>query len=279
MAFLKEKIEIGVEEAELKTINTFSSFSRKVKWALAILAIGAIPAYFIASFASQKFWLKKYQPGNFTAKPSFTGALAPKISELNIGRPAAGVNSAWAKVSNPNLDLSLDNAGFKFNFYNAQKQLVYTYPDKLPEKFFLLPGQSKYLTAPSFSLSQPIAYVNLVFDDNLLWQKRLVIPKVSFTTPKPQISQQDSPKTLAVEGYFINDSPYVLKQVTLTFKLSDSKNNTLDITRHAEFTVAQFERRGYKQLWPGLSADDVSRVEVTADTDTLNPKNLSAARE
>ena len=280
MAFLKQKIEIGVEEAELKAAKTFSSFPAVVKWAIVLLSIACIPAYFIAKTASEKIWLARYQAGSVKAKPSFSNPLAPQISGLQLGRPSAGTYSAWAKISNPNLDLSLDNAGFKFNFYNSQKQLIFSYPDdKSPEKFFLLPNQSKYLTVPRFSTAEPIAYPNLTFDQNLPWQKRLAIPKVDLIAPKPQIRRQDSPKALIVEGYFVNNSPYGLKRVTLTFKLLDAQNKIIDVTRGAAFTVAPFERRAYNQPWPELSAAGADHAEVTADTDTLDPGNLSAGED
>ena len=278
MAFLKQKIEIGVEEAELKAVKTFSSFSKPAKWIFVILTIAILPGYFISRTISEKYWEKKYQAQHFAAKPSFETAGAPEISELTFKLLPDGKYSAWAKISNPNFDLSLANAGYQFKFYNSQNKEIFSYPAKL-QTFFLLPGQNKYLTVAPFSVSERIADKKLIFDQNLHWQKRLFIPKINFSYSTVQISQQRVPQALAAEGYYVNNSPYILKDVVITIKLYDLQNTLLDVSQRLDHAIAASGRRGYKFQWPEFTGRDPGefKAEITVDTNTLDPKNFSVA--
>jgi len=78
------------------------------------------------------------------------------------------------------------------------------------------------------------------------------------------------------QGDFVNNSPYTLSKVRLTFVLFDQNQKIIGVSQRDESTVAPFERRAYKQLWPNMTAGNLSRVDVTADTNTLDPSNLSA---
>ena len=80
-----------------------------------------------------------------------------------------------------------------------------------------------------------------------------------------------------VQGDFLNNSPYTLGKVRLTFVLYNNSGQVVGSSQRDEFTVAPFERRAYKQLWPNAQVPGLARVEVTADTDTLDPNNLSIA--
>lgn len=270
MSLLKEKIEIGVEEAELETQKILGSVNPFFRWLLILCVISIIPAYFIARSVSQKIWSARYQQGALSAKPSFTDPKAPKVSKVSVTSLGTGLYSAVVQITNENLDLSADNLPFAFNFYNDSKQLLYSYTDRL----YLLPNQKKYVITPRFSTDQPITAVSFNFTEDPVWQKRLNLPVIKFTANTPTASTQTSPQAFVLEGDFTNNSIYTLKQVRLNFVLFDGSGNIIGTSRRDENTVAPNERRSYKQLWPNLTAPTLNRTEVSVETNTLDSGNL-----
>jgi len=272
MPLLKEKIEMEVQEAELFAQKNLGSFPPMLRWLLVFMVVAIIPAYYISRSVSQKIWLSRYEQGATVGKPSFTNPQAPKISAVTLTTGGSGSFAAIVQISNQNLDLSIDNVPYSFTFYNSQKQQIYQYQNTL----FLLPNQTKYVTAPTFTPTEPIAYANFQLPQTLPWQKRLDIPTVNLSTSLPQTFEQTSPTAFVAQGDFVNNSPYTLSKVHLTFVLFDQSNNIIGTSQRDEFTVTPFERRAYKQLWPNMIAPNLNRLDVTADTDTLDPNNLSA---
>jgi hypothetical protein len=167
----------------------------------------------------------------------------------------------------------LENVPYNFTFYNAQKQQIYQYQGNL----FLLPNQTKYVTAPTFTPTEQITYSDFQIpaEKDLPWQKRLNTPIVNLETSIPQNFEQISPLAFVAQGDFVNNSPYTLAKVRLTFVLYDQNQKIIGISQRDEQTVAPFERRAYKQLWPNMTAPNLNHITVTADTDTLNSNNLS----
>lgn len=76
------------------------------------------------------------------------------------------------------------------------------------------------------------------------------------------------------EGSFQNQSPYNLGRVRLVFFLYDQNKRIISVSQRDEFTVKPYERRGYKQLWPGVYSTSVASAEVFAETDILDQENI-----
>ncbi len=274
MSLLKEKIEIGIEETELQTQKFLGSINPFFRWILILSTLAIIPAYFVAKSVSQKIWTTRYQQGALIAKPSFTDPKAPEISTVTLTSLGENLYSAVVKITNENLDLSANNVPFALNFYNSKKELLYSYTDKL----FLLPNHKKYIIAPRFEVYDQIAFAELVLTQEPKWQKRLSLPQIKLSASTPSVSNQFSPQAFVLDGNFVNNSVYELKQVRLNFVLFDTAGKIIGASRRDEFTVAPFERRSYKQLWPNLSAPTLSRAEVTVETNTLDTSNFSVSK-
>lgn len=272
MSLLKDKVELDIQEAELFARQSLGGLPRAFVWLMAVAVLSIIPGYYVAKSLSRKIWTARYRQGAILAKPSFTNPKEPKISEVTITTSGPGSYSAIAQISNQNLDLSVDKVPYSFVFYNAQKQEIQRYSDTL----FLLPNQTKYITAPAFSPLEKIAYANFELPKDLPWQKRLTIPAVNLAASQPQTFQQSSPQAFVVQGDFLNNSPYTLTKVRLTFVLFDTSGRIIGVSQRDEFTVTPFERRAYKQLWPNMAADNLGNALVTADSDSLDPGNISA---
>lgn len=270
MSLLKDKIEIGIQEAELGTQKALGSVPLIIRLVIILLVLGIIPSYYIARSLSQKIWLSRYEQGAVLAKMSFTNPQAPSISPVHVTSLGGNSFAAAVQISNPNSSLSLDQVPDSFTFYNAQKQQIYTFNDTL----YILPNQTKYLTVPTFTTTEKIAYADFTLPKSLPWQHRLNTPAVSLITSIPSNFEQYSPVAMVVQGDFSNNSPYTLKQVALAFLLFDSSDQIIGVSSRDEFTVMPFERRSYKQLWPNLVAPNLSKVEVDAYTNTLDPADL-----
>jgi hypothetical protein len=270
MSLLKDKIELGIQEAELGTQQALSRIPALLRWLLILAVLGTFPAYLIAKNVSKKIWLSRLQQGALTAKPSFTNPLPPKISPVSVVTLGTGVYAAVVEVSNENLDLSADQVLYEFSFYNSQKQKVSSFSGKL----YLLPNQKKYIGAPTFRTSEAITYANFDLPPDISWQKRLFIPSVKLIAQTPKYYQQTLPSAFVVEGDFSNQSPYTLNRVQLTFVLFNTAGKIIGVSQREESTVAPFERRAYKQLWPDTFAADLNNVKVTANTNVLDPNNI-----
>lgn len=276
MSLLKDKIEVRGIEAELQVEKTLNEFPPYLKWAVIMMVLAIIPGYFLAKSLSYKYWQNKYKSAAVAAKPSFTDAKPPAVVSIDITTTGADTYSAVAALANENLELSLDNAPYNFKFYNGKNELIYITSGKT----FLLPGQilagqKKYIVAPKISTSEKITSAGVDFPEKLPWQKRLQIPKVKLITPTPSASYQTNPLAFVLEGSFTNNSPYGLKEVRLTFLVYNGAKQIIAVSQRVENSIAPFERRAYKQFWPNVYSGQVNTSAVFAETDTLDPENLS----
>lgn len=277
MSLFKDEVEIKIMEGELQAKNTFQSQPRIFRWVIIFFICSIIPAYYIAKFTSKKIWLSRYSQNAVSAKASFTNPLPIKKSDVTLTSSGNNTYAAAIKITNPNLSLSLDQVTYQFNFYNSQKQQIYTYPDKL----FLLPNQSKYVTVPTFNMTDKIAYADFQMpsEEKVPWQKRLEIPQVQLLTSIPNTDNQSSPQAFVVQGDFTNNSPYNLNKVRLTFIIYDKSDKIINISQRDEFNLTAYERRAYNQTWPNTTINNLGRVEVSADTDVLDPNNISVVTD
>lgn len=271
MSLFTEKLELGVQELKLDTGKTLNQMPWILKWGIILAVFATLPAYFIVKNISLRIWTSRYSQGALTAKPSFSNPKPPVLSAVSITTMGENTYAAIVKVSNPNLELSAQGINYTFKFYDEKKQLLYTSPT---ETFFLLPDQGKYLTVPRFTTGQPVAFSEIKISEEINWQKKLDIPKITLVTPQPETYHQQSPPAFVVEGNYLNQSPYNLKSLRLTFVLYNYSNQIIGLSQRDEFSVAPFERRSYKQLWPFLAAVDLAKVEVLADTNPLDPNNI-----
>ncbi len=275
MAFLKEKIEIGIEQAELNAQNTFLGFSKGVKLYIVIMAITIIPVYFVSKIAAEKIWLAKNSANAIAAKASFVNALAPQISEVNVLNIGNGFYAAVVEIRNKNFDLSFHNTAYKFTFYNSAQQQVYESSGTtflLPSQ--LLPSQAKYVALARFPSQEPVAFAEFKLEDNIRWQKRLAIEDIKIVSPKPRYFEQLSPPAFVAEGDFVNESSYYLRQVRLIFLVRDFNDKIIAMDQRDEGNVRPSQRRAYKQIWPNLSGNLVKSVEVFVETNPFDPNNL-----
>lgn len=269
MAFFKEKLELRIAESELwvrELLGNFAPWQRKV---ITLCLLLIIPGYIGAKALGYSMNQKQLAPSLLTAKPSFTSSQNIQIGTVRIAKSGNTTYSAAVKIVNPNTDLSLPETTAKLEFKSG-KEVVYSED----VKFFLLPGQSKELVVPRAVSISSITSGELILPEKLSWQKRFSIQNVKLNASTPSAYNQTEPTAFVVEGAVANQSPYLLKKTVINFVLYDKQGAMLGASSRSEFDIKPFERRAYKQLWPGIYTDSVTRVEVLPETNTLDSSNL-----
>ncbi len=271
MAFVKEKLELEVAEAELQTKKALSGFGSAQKRVFIFCLIMIIPAYIAIKETALHVDLGRYRKDELAAMPAFQNPQAPQISNINITEAGAGIYSVAAQITNKNLTLSLDKVSYDFLLFNAQNQQVGSSQATL----YLLPGETKYLILPNFQTTETITGAQIQFPQNLPWQKRLNIPTVSLSASTPAASNQQNPPAFVVQGTVYNNSPYQLNEVDIGFILRDAAGKIIAASTRTEFTFEPFERRAYVQLWPNVYTTAVTTVNVYPETDVLDNSNIT----
>ena len=130
MSLLQDKIEVSVAEAELNAQQALSTFPRPIRWLLILGILAIIPVYFISKSWAQSYWLARYDADRIAAKASFAQAKPPTVSAVTLIPVSSDSYTAIVSIKNENVDLSLAATQFKFNFYDAHKELVASLTDK-----------------------------------------------------------------------------------------------------------------------------------------------------
>lgn len=269
MAFFKEKLELRIAESELWIRELLANFSPFQRTIIGFCLICIIPGYFFAKSISYNLAKKELGETLLTAKPSFLAAEKIQVGSVRIAKSGNGAYSAAVTVVNPNTNLSLPETTARMELKSGE-QVLFTEDIK----FFLLPGQSKELVLPRALSSLPITSGQLLIPDQLSWQKRFSIQTVKLIASTPTAFNQIDPTAFVVEGTIVNQSPYLLKKTTINFLLYDKQGTMLGASSRSEFDIKPFERRAYKQLWPGMYSESVTRVEVLPETNVLDSSNL-----
>jgi hypothetical protein len=270
MSLLKDKIEIQIEETELNVQKTLQSLPKVVRWFTIIITLAIIPAYFISQNIAYKILLNRYNQNQALAKPSFTNPSQPKNSNVYLTTLGQNQYAAAVMLTNLNLDLSVKQLDYQFIFSNSKKQEVYRYNGKT----YLLPNESKYVIVPTFTTNEQIIFADFVLPEKISWQKRIEIPKINLSTSLPKIGFELNPFNFYVEGNFVNNSNYELREAKITFVLFDQSGTIVGLSQRDEYTIKPNEQRSYKQLWPNMNPDNIDKVKVDVFTNPLNENNL-----
>jgi hypothetical protein len=271
MSLLTDELQVKAGEIELAAAQGFGQFPKYKKILLIIFLAGLIPAYILTRFLSNWYWDNQYKNLIITARPSFTQAEDIQVDNVGIFSIGEGVYSGYAHVTNPNLELSVSEARYTFNFFDDSGKKIATDQGS----FYILPNGKKYLVAPRVQASSKPSKLSISFSD-VKWQKKISIPTAKLTVNQPNLFDQFEPPALTAQGTLINNSAYLLNEVRLVFLLYDNNKNLVSVSQRLESTMQPGERRTYNQLWPNLQTSRIEDVSVIAETNLLDPKNLQA---
>ncbi|MCC7356532.1 MAG: hypothetical protein IT410_02880 [Candidatus Doudnabacteria bacterium] len=260
---------LKIQEIILVVLRSFQELPRGKRLVLIVCLVAMIPAFFIAKYGSFAFWNWQYKDLRVVAAPAFQSSQDVEVGTAKVIRSGDNLYSVYTKIKNRNLDLALQDARYEFTFFNNSGDVVKTQQGGL----FLLPDQEKYIVVSNVVSTEVITSAKVVLSQ-VNWQKKAAIPKIVIRTPAPTTYEEVNPLQFVAEGVIVNESPYRLGTVRITFVLYDASGEIIGISERSEFSVRSSERRAYVQRWPGLYESEVARVEVFAETNSLNGNNL-----
>ena len=260
---------LKIQEIILVVLRSFQELPRGKRLVLIVCLVAMIPAFFIAKYGSFAFWNWQYKDLRVVAAPAFQSSQDVEVGTAKVIRSGDNLYSVYTKIKNRNLDLALQDARYEFTFFNNSGDVVKTQQGGL----FLLPDQEKYIVVSNVVSTEVITSAKVVLSQ-VNWQKKATIPKIVIRTPAPTTYEEVNPLQFVAEGVIVNESPYRLGVVRITFVLYNAAGDIIGISERSEVSVRSSERRAYVQRWPGLYESEVARVEVFAETNSLNGNNL-----
>lgn len=271
---LSETAVIAGEESGLAAKNFFTSMPRWQKILFLACVVLVVPGYFGTYYGTKAIVASRLEKGLLEAHSAFAQVGDIEVGPVSILKVLPGQYAAFFRVTNPNLNLVAPSVPYTVDFYNAAGEKIHASQGS----FFLLADQSKQVVIPRIDNREELTEAKLTLGE-IKWQKRLTVPEVSFKTPAPDIYDQTSiiPPQLAVEGSVVNDSPYTIKKIRVTFLVYNRSGQIVGVNSRDEGNLIAFGRRAYKQFWPNLSAADVSKIEIAVDVNTLDPSNITYA--
>lgn len=276
MPGLKENLQVQTQEtiltAQQAGFSFKNSFQMMAKWKRVLvltLVIALVPGYLLARFGIEQLLRLQYARQALVAHPGFSAATDPVIGAVTLIKNPTGNWSAYALVTNPNLDLAAEHLNYTVAFQTGNGREVY----RTTGTTYLLPNEKRYIVIPRIESTEQLSSGTLTLGE-VDWQKKLSIPEVSLKASEPITYEELNPLAFFAEGAVVNNSPYDLSAVRLVFLLFDQNNKTIGVSQRDEFTLPAFARRAYKQQWPGLYQADVRRVQVIVTTNTLDSQNI-----
>lgn len=253
--------------AFLQVLYSFPPLQRVILVAGVLLLI---PGYWVTRITAKTYYNWTYSKQLVAAHPSFSNPRSVVVSDTKIFPLKSRQYVAYAKITNSNLDLAAFDVPYTITIRSTQGAVVYTTVGHT----YILPGQDQYVTTQGFSATDEPARVEIVFG-TVHWQNRLQIPDVKLGTPAVGFS--DATNGLQIDGTVVNNSPYALSSVRLTFLIYDTKGLLVGVVQRDEFDVASRSRRSFPQIWPApLFAGNISKIVPVASTNVLDIRNLQS---
>ncbi|QQS23348.1 hypothetical protein IPM19_02170 [bacterium] len=278
MSELKENLKVqyagatlAVQDGLYKLNQWFTGLPGWERTLLVSLIILLIPGVVALRYGSELYFTKSLNQHAVAAHPAFDAPEPIQVSSAKIVQNYNGTVSAYAEVTNRNLDLAAESLKYTFRFLNSKEE-------EITQSFgetYLLPDEKKWIVVSRVQSLQSISSATVEVEQPT-WQKKIQLPEVALRMSEPYVYEEVNPLATAAEGSVVNNSPYNLKQVTLLLILYDKNGKILAVTTREEYTLKAFERRAYKLQWPGIYKANVDRIELQAYTNTLDPNNLSA---
>lgn len=228
-----------------------------------------IPGFFLVRFVTATAFGFYYENKTAYATTSFTS-----VSDLQVGTftllPVLGGYTAYVEVSNPNFEISASKASYVVTFFDEAGRKVL---DKTGVTWIEKSGK-RTVVIPRFSVGGNIARAGLKFTD-IKWQKKVEIPEVALAAPDPVVFENQG-GGMRLEGQVQNLSPYDLGSARVVTFLYNSQKQLVGVSERYEFSLRPGERRAYVLNFPDLKSFDIFRVVTAADTNALDPNNVTA---
>ncbi len=264
-----DSIKLTVQEVIFRILQILKALPTWQRLVLIVCALGLIPGYFVAKIGTRVIVEQQNKKYLVSARPSFSNPQAIGVEPVTMLTILPGEYAAYAKITNPNFELAAPSVRYEMKFFNASNEQR----ESTKGTLFLLPGETKYLVAPRIVAPERLVKGTVTLGE-VQWQKRADIPVVKLKASDPIRGNQTDPQAFFVEGDVLNDSPYRLKKVSITLLLYGKNNKIIAVSSRDEFDIPSRTRRAYRLTWPGVFSNDVQKIEVQTETNTVDDSNL-----
>lgn len=172
-----------------------------------------------------------------------------------------------AKVQNPNSNWGIDSIVYKFNFYDADNNLI----DSKQGTAYFLPQETKYIVEQKFSLSETPASVKFELGSPH-WQYLRYFEELRLRITNTGYELIDGKYHLS--GIIENKSNYNLNQVEVIGVLFDENKKPIAAGKTTMETLMINEARGFEIIWPYTIDKTISSFDVRAHTNVYLDENF-----
>lgn len=262
---------LAVQDGLFRLKQWFAGLPGWERTLLIALVVLLLPGTIALRYGTELYFTKSLNQYALAAHPAFNTPEPIQVSSAKVIQNSNGTASAYAEITNRNLDLAAETLKYTFHFLNSENEKI----TSTNGQTYLLPNEKKWVVVSRVQSLQNISSAIIQVEEPK-WQKKLSLPEVSLRMSEPYVYEETNPLATTAEGSVVNNSPYNLKQVSLLLILYDKNDKVLAVTTREEYTLKAYERRAYKLQWPGIYKDSVDRMELQAYTNTLDPDNVSA---
>jgi hypothetical protein len=268
MQILSDGTKDSVKLAWLSFVEALYTFPPVQRAILIFGVIMIVPAYWLFRVGAHTWYNYQYKGYQVQAQPSFTNPQALVVSPVTV-LPAAGGFMGYAKIQNPNLDISATTAQYHVRFYNSAGQQAY----ETTGQFYAPAGKDAFVVIPRFIHKEAIAKAQLEVTA-VRWQKKISMLKVDLNAPAPTVFEDAS--GVRLEGVVTNASPYKINSVRIVMFLYDANNRIVGVGERVESTVMPNQRRAYVMNFPGITKSQFVRTLPVVDTNIADSRNINA---
>lgn len=248
----------------MEGLYTFSPIQR-------VILIGAvvfiIPGYWLFRVGAKAGYAHAYKKYEVTATPSFVNP-----ANLSLGRvavlPVSGGYMGYAKVTNPNLEISATHARYKVRFLNSRGTQMYETTGTL----YVPAAKDTTIVFPRFTTTDAVASAQLEVT-NVQWQKKLALPKVDLNAPAPVPFEEAG--GVRLEGVVTNNTGFKIGAVRVVVFVYNEHDEIVAVSERVESDLASRQRRAYVLHFPGMTKSQFNRIVPIVDTNTADSGNIN----
>lgn len=257
-----EDLQYKEKELLLSVYEQFQRSSKRWFYILAGALLLAVPVGFLSQMYLAEYLINSYEPPVVNLHP-YTPAKI-QVQDVRVLPVEREIYSAYARIINPNPDISVRSFQYEFVFEDAQGRKI----TSVAGEDYLPAHESKFLILPTVRVSN-VASAELIIKE-VGWTKRAAESLVVFEVLQKKFGQTTE-GNFFVEGIIKNPSSFGLKNVTVPIVVFDSSNqNILAVNSTVLSDLKPFESRYFRVIWPVVFTG-IGEIRVTPGFNPLDP--------
>ena len=264
----KEEFQFKEKAFLMEVYEQFSHTSKIWYYVLAAIIVLSIPGGLLLKGQLASYYISKLPV--ITVNPN---AIHPQdlktagVDFFPVG--SSGLYSVYARVFNPNADLSARTFGYEFVFKNQSGTVL----KKISGNDFLLRGASKFVVVPAVELSEKPTAVDFSMSKPA-WTRAVTDFKPEFDILQKQWGD-DSGKFM-VSALVKNANSFSVKKVMVPVVVFAEDNKTvLAVNQTVLDDLQPFESRYFRVSWPSASTElfsaGIGQIEIGTEVNPLDP--------